>query len=68
MVPVEILLTAEDANPMSDESSDHAKDKPLEIKRYFVDESGDPTLFGRRGKIIVGEEGCSTHFILGVLM
>lgn len=34
---------------------------------YFVDEAGDPTLFGARGKVLVGTEGCSRHFMLGVL-
>jgi hypothetical protein len=37
------------------------------IKHYFVDEAGDGTLFDRHGRIIVGQEGCSSHFILGVL-
>jgi hypothetical protein len=36
-------------------------------KRYFVDEAGDPTLFNRRKQIVVGQEGCSTFFILGLL-
>jgi hypothetical protein len=34
---------------------------------YFVDEAGDPTLFNRRKKIVVGIEGCSTFFMLGLL-
>lgn len=34
---------------------------------YFVDESGDPTLFARKGKVIIGESGCSNFFILGLL-
>ena len=37
--------------------------------RYFVDEAGDPTLFSaKKGKPrpIVGTEGCSRFFILGV--
>lgn len=37
------------------------------IRHYFVDEAGDGTLFNRRGGIIVGNEGCSTFFILGLL-
>ncbi|MFO1007726.1 MAG: DUF3800 domain-containing protein [Planctomycetaceae bacterium] len=37
------------------------------IRSYFVDEAGDPTLFGRRGKKLVGTEGCSSYFILGKL-
>lgn len=37
------------------------------IRHYFVDEHGDGTLFDRKGRVIVGNEGCSTHFALGVL-
>ena len=36
------------------------------INHNFVDESGDLTLFNKRGKIIVGEEGVSKYFMLGV--
>ncbi|NCD33215.1 MAG: hypothetical protein EOL87_07305 [Spartobacteria bacterium] len=40
--------------------------EPLHI---FVDEAGDPTLFGsKRGSgVIVGNEGCSQYFIIGKL-
>ncbi len=38
-----------------------------DIRYYFVDEAGDPTLFGKRGKLLVGTEGCSKYFILGKL-
>ncbi len=34
---------------------------------YYVDEAGDSTLFSRKGKILVGSEGCSSFFILGLL-
>lgn len=44
-----------------------AADEALAVVRYFVDEAGDPVLFGRRGRIIVGAEGCSRYFILGKL-
>jgi hypothetical protein len=37
------------------------------VRQYFVDEAGDGTLFDRRGHIIVGQEGCSRFFILGLL-
>jgi hypothetical protein len=39
-----------------------------EIKRthYYVDEAGDPILFGARRKILVGSEGCSCFFRLGL--
>lgn len=37
------------------------------IIHYFVDEAGDPTLFNRKGRLIVGDEGCSRYFMLGKL-
>ncbi|MDB6030909.1 MAG: hypothetical protein JWM16_1247 [Verrucomicrobiales bacterium] len=40
---------------------------PPEPKYYFVDEAGDPTLFGSRGKVLVGADGCSRFFILGLV-
>ena len=36
-------------------------------RRYFVDEAGDPTLFGSRGKVMLGSAGCSRNFMLGVV-
>ncbi len=36
-----------------------------ETIHYFVDEAGDPTLFDRNGRIIVGNSGCSNYFMLG---
>ena len=36
------------------------------FRHYFVDEAGDPNLFKKRGKIIVGKDGCSKFFMLGV--
>ena len=40
---------------------------PPSIRHYFVDEGGDSTLFSRTGKVLVGTEGCSRFFILGLL-
>jgi hypothetical protein len=34
---------------------------------YFVDEAGDGTLFNKKKQVVVGREGCSSYFILGVL-
>jgi len=34
---------------------------------YFIDEAGQPTLFRRRRESMVGQDGCSTYFILGKL-
>jgi len=36
-------------------------------KEYFVDEAGDGNLFNKKGNIIIGQEGCSRYFLLGVL-
>lgn len=33
---------------------------------YCVDEAGDSVLYTRRGKLIVGSDGCSRHFIMGL--
>ena len=43
------------------------EEKLPSIRHYFVDEAGDGTLFNKRGRIIVGTEGCSKFFILGLL-
>ena len=45
---------------------EESNQKPTERKNYFVDEAGDPTLFGSRGKVLVGTEGCSRFFMLGL--
>lgn len=34
---------------------------------YCVDEAGDSVLWGRRGKMLIGTEGCSSYFILGMV-
>lgn len=36
------------------------------VRTYFVDEAGDGNLFGKRGRVIVGNEGCSRFFIVGL--
>jgi len=36
------------------------------VRNYFVDEAGDGHLFSRKGRVIVGTEGCSRFFILGL--
>lgn len=40
---------------------------PQSLRYYFVDEAGDPTLFNRRKQTVVGTEGCSRFFVLGLL-
>jgi len=37
------------------------------VVHYFVDESGDPTLFDSKGRVLVGKDGCSRFFMLGLL-
>lgn len=39
----------------------------LGAPHYFVDEAGDPKLFNGKGRVVVGNEGCSKYFILGKL-
>jgi hypothetical protein len=34
---------------------------------FFVDESGDPAFYGKGGSIIVGSEGCSRVFLVGII-
>ena len=38
-----------------------------QTRYYYVDEAGDLTLFNKQGKIIVGNEGVSKVFMIGVL-
>ena len=35
------------------------------ICHYYIDEAGDATLFDNRGRVIIGNEGCSRFFMLG---
>lgn len=37
-----------------------------DIKNYFVDEAGDLTLFNKRKQIVVGNEGSSSCFMVGM--
>lgn len=36
-------------------------------RHYYVDEAGDGTLFDRKGRVIIGQEGCSRFFMLGLV-
>ena len=42
-----------------------AQGQKQRIIHYYVDEAGDPNLFDRRGRIIIGNDGCSQYFMLG---
>jgi hypothetical protein len=48
---------------MSDATSQPAPS----TKHYFVDEAGDPVLFDGKGRVLVGTEGCSRYFAVGLL-
>lgn len=37
------------------------------LTHYYVDEAGDGTIFDASGKVIIGNEGCSRFFMLGLL-
>src|ERR1019366_3988224 len=37
------------------------------VKHYFVDEAGDPVLFSGNGKVLIGSEGFSRYFAVGLL-
>ena len=41
--------------------------RPLDVRQYFVDEAGDGSLFNHRGRVIIGEPGCSRYFVLGLV-
>jgi len=37
------------------------------VNYFFVDESGDPTFYDRKGNYIVGQSGCSPILLLGFM-
>lgn len=41
-------------------------DSKKKIRNYFVDEAGDTTLYNKKGKVILGNEGVSKCFMVGV--
>jgi hypothetical protein len=40
---------------------------PQPMAHYFVDESGDGVLFGKQGKVLLGQPGVCDQFMLGML-
>jgi hypothetical protein len=52
---------------MSSELSRSDAGIPPETIHWYVDESGDPTIFAKRRTPIVETEGCSRYFMLGML-
>lgn len=41
--------------------------KMLKVYHRFLDESGDTTFYGKKKRVIVGENGVSKSFILGMV-
>ena len=37
------------------------------VSNYFVDEAGNGELFDKKGRVIIGTEGCSRFFMMGLL-
>lgn len=52
---------------MGKESSENERFELPEIKHYYIDESGSGDLFGNRGKVLLGTEGVSNFFMLGLV-
>ena len=46
-----------------------AVQQPKETRNwFFVDESGDPTFYDKKGNFIVGQEGCSPIHTTGTIV
>jgi len=43
------------------------KKQQEKVTHFFVDESGDPTFYNKRGKLVVGDPGVSKTLILGFI-
>lgn len=41
------------------------KQRPA-VLHYFIDEAGDPNIFGRGGRVLLGESGVSLSFMVGM--
>ena len=48
-------------------TDNQSQETDTSIRHYYIDEGGDGTLFSKRGKVLIGTEGCSRFFILGLL-
>ena len=47
--------------------AEQLKETHSSVRHYFIDEAGDSTLFSAKGKVLIGTDGCSRFFILGLL-
>ena len=43
------------------------ENQSVRTRHYFIDEGGDSTLFSRDGRVLIGSNGCSRFFVLGLL-
>lgn len=64
-----VSIEAGDPNSYPEEEGflSHSSERQKSVRYYFVDEAGDGVLFDRKGRAIIGKEGCSRYFILGLL-
>jgi len=58
--------------PTVDKAADSPPVIPIPLAKpscgnYYLDEAGDTTLFAHKGKVIIGQEGCSRYAMLGLL-
>ncbi len=44
-----------------------AGERPISIRNYFIDEAGNGELFDKKGRVLIGTEGCSFFFLMGLL-
>ncbi len=42
-------------------------ERPVSVRNYFIDEAGNGELFDKKGRVVVGTEGCSRFFMMGLL-
>jgi hypothetical protein len=54
---------------MPKKSKNHFKPEDQEdiLTTFAVDESGDPTFYDKKGRLIVNKDGCSPIFIMGFI-
>ena len=39
----------------------------ITVRNYFVDEAGNGEIFDKKGRVIIGTEGCSHFFMMACL-
>ena len=53
---------------MATSKQTHTTEDSTAPRHYYVDEAGDGTLFNAKGKVLLGQDGCSQFFITGLLL